>query len=150
MEIWVSEIDTAATTTTAAAPFRSRMSADMSSSTTTTKACCSNPHVTIFVKHGKKWMIAWFFVFFHIVLTFGTYVPTWTSEWGHNETSAPHEIAVLLAQPFDIICNTRGSHNTPECSAQGYYDRLLFGQNHLGTWMSHRLPEVCCVVFVLI
>ena len=111
--------------------------------TTTTKACCLSPHVTIFVKHGKKWMIAWFFVLLHIVLTFGTYVPTWTSKWGHNETSAPHEIAVLLAQPFEIICNKRGSHNTPECSAQGYYDRLLFGQNHLGTWMSHRLPEVC-------
>lgn len=34
----------------------------------------------------------------------------------------------------------RGSHDTPECSAAGYYDRLLFGQNHLGQWMSTRLP----------
>ena len=49
-----------------------------------------------------------------------------------------------------IVVKVRGSHNTPECSAAGYYDRLLFGQNHLGTWMSHRLPEVCLVVVAVV
>jgi len=47
----------------------------------------------------------------------------------------------LLKEPFTIACDVRGAVLSPECSATGFFDRLLFGQDHLGTWMSTRLPE---------
>lgn len=78
MEIWISEIKT-------------------------TTSC--NPHFTIFYQHGKKWIIASFFVILHLILTFSTYVPSWYSEWGHNATSNPSERSVLLEEPFLIKCN---------------------------------------------
>ena len=102
----------------------------------------NNPHITVFVQHGKKWGIAGIFVLLHLVLTFATYVPSWTSEWGHNAT-VNSVSSVLLNEPFLVECNKKGYATTltPECSAAGYYDRILFGQNHLGNWMSTRLPE---------
>ena len=108
-------------------------------------------HSAVYLQHGTKWCVAFLFVVVHLVLTFGTFVPSWTSTWGHNSTAnrsislngiTQSPRAVLLHEPFVVDCNVRGSHDTPECSAAGYYDRLLFGQNHLGQWMSTRL-DVC-------
>lgn len=96
------------------------------------------PHLAIFTKHAWKWLAALVFVALHLGLTFGTFVPTWESMWGFDAASGQ---AVLLKDPFPVICDIRGAVGSPECSATGFYDRLLFGQNHLGMWMSARLPQ---------
>jgi heparan-alpha-glucosaminide N-acetyltransferase len=62
-------------------------------------------HLNIFCMHGKKWMVAFFFVALHLILTFSTYVPSWQSEWGHNATSNPDVRSVLLEEPFLIKCD---------------------------------------------
>ena len=142
MEIWVGEIQTD--------PKIYHRRHDNTSYTTCAQKNCHNSHLSIFVKHGKKWTIAFVFVFLHLILTFTTYVPSWSSKWGHNPNATKISLngilqpprAVLLHEPFTIACNNRGHHDTPQCSAAGYYDRLLFGQNHLGQWMSTRLA-VC-------
>ena len=131
MEIWVSEADSSATHSVGSASHVGGVD---------NPTCCRNPHVTVFANHGKKWFIALCFVLLHLILTFTTYVPTWESKWGHNSTASDAR-SVLLHEPITIECNVRGQHDTPECSAAGYYDRLLFGQNHLGVWMSSRLKE---------
>ena len=96
-----------------------------------------SPHCAIFTVHAWKWLIVSLFVVLQIALTFGTYVPDWQSEWGWNATVGD---SVLLNETFTIKCNVRGHVKTPECSATGFFDRALFGQQHLGVWMSKRLP----------
>jgi len=97
-----------------------------------------SPHLAVFTKHSWKWLAALSFVVLHVALTFGTFVPSWQSKWGLDVLSGG---SVLLKNPFEVVCDVRGVVDSPECSATGFYDRLLFGQNHLGTWMSTRLPE---------
>jgi heparan-alpha-glucosaminide N-acetyltransferase len=94
-------------------------------------------HVSVFTTHGWKWLAAVGFIVLHLILTFGTFVPSWTSYWGHDK----HGNSVLLETPVTIECDVRGHVATPECSATSYYDRALFGQDHLGAWMSERLPQ---------
>ena len=104
--------------------------------------CCRQKHhgCYFFRVHAWKWALASFFVLLHIVISFGMYVPSWESEWGWNATVGD---SVKLDKPFTIECNLRGweTMKNPACSATGYFDRALFGQDHLGMWMSRRGPE---------
>ena len=75
----------------------------------------------------------------HLLLTYYTYVPSWTSNYIWN--SLGKEVYLPFSSGVTIKCDVRGSVNTPECSASAYFDRLLFGQNHLGAWRSQGLPE---------
>ena len=95
-------------------------------------------HVAVFTTQAPRWLAAFAFVGLHLGLTFLTWVPTWHSRYGYNATSASQG---LLSHPFEVACDVRGVIHTPECSAASYYDRLLFGQDHLGVWMSRRLPQ---------
>jgi len=97
-----------------------------------------SPHAAVFGRHSLQWLVAFTFVALHLALTFLTFVPSWTSKWGWNATASD---SVLLQQPFEVKCDVRGSIDGPACSAVGFFDRLLFGQDHLGAWMSTRLPE---------
>lgn len=104
--------------------------------------CCRQKHhgCYFFRVHAWKWIFASFFIVLHVVVSFGMYVPSWESEWGFNTTLGD---SVKLTTPFTIQCNLRGweTMKNPACSATGYFDRALFGQDHLGVWMSQRLPE---------
>ena len=101
------------------------------------------PHAQVFSTQVWKWLAAASFVALHLMLTFFTPVPSWTSYYGFNASLTPPGPALLSPQhAFTVHCDgVRGHIETPECSAEGYYDRLLFGQDHLGVWMSRRLPE---------
>ena len=97
-------------------------------------------HAAVFLSQAWRWLAVSGFVVLHLVLTLLTFVPTWTSRYGYNASTSE---AVLLPADkwFDIECDLRGSIHSPQCSAAGFFDRLLFGQDHLGVWMSQRLPE---------
>jgi heparan-alpha-glucosaminide N-acetyltransferase len=100
---------------------------------------CS-PHLRLFGSVFWRWICALFFPLLHLGLTYWTYVPTWTSRYGFdNITQAPGLLP--RSEGFPVVCDVRGAVDTPPCSAAGFYDRLLFGQDHLGVWMSLRLPE---------
>ena len=96
------------------------------------------PHCRLYGRYGYHWLLAVAFLLLHLVVTFATFVPSWQSEYGWNHTLGE---PARLAEPFTIPCDVRGSVATPECSAAGFYDRALFGQAHLGVWMSKRLPQ---------
>jgi len=98
-----------------------------------------SPHVSVFTVYALKWAAALLFVLVHLALTLGTYVPSWTSHYGPHANST--SVLLSTADTFEITCNVRGAIGSPECSAAGFYDRLLFGQDHLGYWMSARLPQ---------
>ena len=107
-------------------------------------------HASVFTAHASKWGVALLFVLLHLALLTLTWVPSWTSRYGPPTTTmggaspSPSLSPSVLLPPEErptIACDVRGAFRTPECSAVGYYDRLLFGQDHLGTWMSARLPQ---------
>ena len=84
-------------------------------------------HFSVFRRHVLKWAVALGFTAVYLILLYATYVPTWTiTEGKHVGTK--------------IECNVRGEI-TPACCAIGYYDRLLFGQQRTGSWMSSRSEE---------
>jgi len=108
----------------------------------------SNPHIIVLSAHGWRWLPPIACVLLHLALTYGTYVPSWTSEYGYPgynqsalEKSGGVSIFLPEAERFVVECGVRGSVSSPQCSAQGFYDRLLFGQSHLGVWMSSRMKE---------
>lgn len=84
-----------------------------------------------------RWLVVFLCVALQLALTFGLYVPSWSSRYGLNA----HGNQGLLQTPFEIQCNVRGAYLTPECSAAGYIDRLILGQDRLGVWMSDRMPQ---------
>ena len=98
------------------------------------------PHLSVFSSQAWRWLGALFFVALHLSLTLFTYVPSWTSRYGFDRNTSQR---ALLPEHnwYTIECDARGSIATPECSAASFYDRMLFGQDHLGTWMSDRLPQ---------
>lgn len=96
-------------------------------------------HASVFTAHASKWCFALLFVLLHLALLLLTWVPSWTSHYGPIGDSSS-ELLPAEARPT-IECDVRGAFKTPECSAIGYYDRLIFGQDHLGVWMSARLPQ---------
>ena len=105
-------------------------------------------HASVFTAHASKWGVALLFVLLHLALLTLTWVPSWTSRYGPPTTgsggASPSLSPSVLLPPEErptIACDVRGAFRTPECSAVGYYDRLLFGQDHLGAWMSARLPQ---------
>ena len=99
------------------------------------------PHLGVFTSQIWRWLVATSFVLLHLLLTFFTPVPSWTSSYGFDrQLGSPAMLP--LKDNFTIHCNgVRGFIHSPQCSAASYYDRLLFGQDHLGVWMSARLPE---------
>ena len=101
----------------------------------------SSPHLAVFSTQVWRWLAAATFVALHLCLTLWTWVPTWTSHYGYNANTSS---ATLLPPHdwFEVKCDVRGADalHSPQCSAAGFYDRLLFGQQHLGVWMSKRLP----------
>lgn len=112
----------------------------------TEQCSAAKAHLLLFSGQAWRWLVVSAFVALHLALTLGTYVPSWDSWYGWNHTvcannSACAEPSVRLATPFTVHCDVRGALATPECSAAGYWDRALFGQAHLGAWMSRRLPE---------
>ena len=100
-----------------------------------------SPHLSAFVRPAWRWLVALAFVAVQLCLTMFTHVPSWHSEYGFDAASAVAGSSARLSKPFLVECGVRGSFLTPECSAQGYYDRMFFGQDRLGMWMSKRLPE---------
>ena len=60
---------------------------------------------------------------------------------GAPSTSYAPSKYLAVSERYTIACDVRGAVATPECSATAYFDRLLLGQEHLGVWMSKRLPE---------
>ena len=76
----------------------------------------------------------------HLALTFGTFVPSWTSYWGRDSATGRE---VLLMQPRTIDCDVRGHVATPACSATSFFDRAIFGQDHLPakSFMSWRMAQ---------
>ena len=106
-------------------------------------SCCGdvhNPHIQLFVKNSWKWLGASCFVLIYLLMTYLTFVPTWQSHYRWDK----HGNTIYLRgnETVLIACDTRGVIDSPQCSAAGYYDRLIFTQRHLGSWMSQRLP-VC-------
>ena len=104
------------------------------------------PHLLLFGLQAWRWLLACAFVLLHLCLTLWLWVPSWTSHYGWNRTLCPEAAScdapsVRLVHGFDLACDVRGALHTPECSAAGHIDRALFGQDHLGAWMSMRLPQ---------
>ena len=103
-------------------------------------------HVAVFSDQAYKWAAASLFVVLHLALTFGVFVPSWEARYGYapslsNTTSSAPSKYLAVSERYTIACDVRGAVATPECSASSYFDRLLLGQEHLGVWMSKRLPE---------
>ena len=144
IELWLPErvpstgIETGTGVGTGAGTGRSPSAAgDAQGSTSTGRCGPIAPHLTVFATQRWRWAAASAFVILHLLLTLFTYVPSWVSHYGYNNS----HYGVKLEQPFEVVCDTRGHIHTPQCSAASFFDRLLFGQDHLGTWMSKRLPE---------
>eukprot|EP00937_MAST-01D_sp_MAST-1D-sp2_P005992 g5992.t1 len=107
-------------------------------------------HLALARAHGWKWAAALGSVALHLTLLLGTFVPTWTATidastkgvdggtdgcppgWARSDTQYAQQCVAT------ITCDVRGDLDGPACSAQGYYDRQIFGQARLGTWMSRR------------
>jgi heparan-alpha-glucosaminide N-acetyltransferase len=100
------------------------------------------PHCSVFSTQVWRWLIVLGFVALHLALTFLTFVPSWTSHYGVDAHFDPNRTVLLPeAARFPVVCNVRGAIDSPQCSATSFYDRAIFGQSHLGVWMSYRLPE---------
>ena len=89
-------------------------------------------HLALFTSRRLGWLAAGAAVALHLVLTYATYVPDWTSEY---------DLDGRLVNTTAIACGVRGHTSTPQCSASAHYDRMLFGQGHLAAWMSTRLSQ---------
>ncbi|CAE8698321.1 unnamed protein product [Polarella glacialis] len=91
----------------------------------------------VFARQAPKWLLVGVLpVVLQQVLTYATFVPSWQSTWGSDPATGN---ATMLDQPFTVQCDLTGSIATPQCSATAYCDRLLFGQDRLGVWMSSRM-----------
>ncbi|KNC77862.1 hypothetical protein SARC_09693 [Sphaeroforma arctica JP610] len=122
-------------------------------------------HLAVFRMGVWQWVGAVVAVCVHLLLTYLTWVPTWESHYRWDATGALEFLDGSRDAPtVTIECDVRGSTLSPECSAQGFYDRLLFGQDHLHNWrsvgkpMSHyiwrsvegSLSSIACIATVLI
>ena len=96
-----------------------------------------NPHIKLFIRNGWKWLGAFMFVLIYLLMTYLTFVPTWHSSYRWDKDG--NTIFLNANETFLIDCDVRGSIDSPQCSAAGFYDRLIFTQQHLGNWMSQRL-----------
>ena len=96
-------------------------------------------HGSVALAFRWQWLCAAAIVLAQLLLTNLVPVPTWTSEYIWN--SEGREIYLPPSMGVPIPCDVRGAVDTPECSASAYFDRLLFGQNHLGAWCSQALPQ---------
>ncbi len=105
---------------------------------TTCSTNIKNPHVQLFARNGWKWLAASLFIVIYLIMTYATFVPTWRSHYRWDREGNPMYLSGN--ETFLIDCDTRGSIDSPKCSAAGFYDRMIFTQQHLGNWMSTRLP----------
>ena len=115
-----------------------------------------SPHMRLFANNAWKWFGAAVFLTIYLCMVLFTYVPTYKSHfaWKYipkgNDTTKVDKVQVYLPddEMITIKCDNYGyetiigvADGTPECSAIGVYDRAIFGPNHLGNWMSQRLPS---------
>jgi heparan-alpha-glucosaminide N-acetyltransferase len=93
-------------------------------------------NMQIFKAHGYKWAVASLFMVLYLILTFAVHVPSWHSHY-EDVYGQPSR---LRDPPALIKCDVVGAL-TPQCSANSYFDRMLFGQRMLRSWMAQRGPE---------
>ena len=97
-------------------------------------------HAAVFLTQIWRWLAVGAFVLLHLLLTLATFVPTWESRYGYYaNASAPGLLPPSMW--FEVKCDVRGTIASPQCSAASFFDRILFGQDHLGVWMTARLPQ---------
>ena len=105
----------------------------------------SSPHYAVFARHAWHWCHALGWLVLYFGLLFGTFVPSWTARFGDDTqpigrwSPENSQIDPPKWPGARIECDVRGSIDTPECCAAGYYDRMIFGERRLGVWMSKRL-----------
>ena len=86
-----------------------------------------NPHLAIFIQQTWGWIACTLLVAAFLMMTFLTYVPSWQSHYRWTSEDPPQKEYLGDDETITIECNIRGHISTPECSAQGFYDRALFG-----------------------